>query len=107
MVRSALGSGEVEVLLKEKRVFAPSREFTAQANVNDETLYQKALAGHESFWAECAKALDWFAPWKQVLESTPPYYRWFTEGKLNVSYNCLDRHIKTPLCNKAALIWEG
>jgi acetyl-CoA synthetase len=70
-------------------------------------VYEKAKKDPEGFWAEAARSLDWFKPWDKVLEWNPPIAKWFTGGKLNVSYNCLDRHVKTWRRNKAALIWEG
>lgn len=99
--------GSVDVLLKEDRKFPPPASFVAQANVRDSGLREKADADREGFWAQCAQTLDWFKPWDQVLKWTPPYCQWFLGGKLNVSYNCLDRHIKTATRNKAAITWEG
>lgn len=98
---------QVDSLLDETRIFAPSKEFKAQANVQSDELFQKANHNLEEFWADCAKQLDWFKPWDKVLEWTPPFAKWFVGGKLNASYNCLDRHLKTAVKNKAALIWEG
>jgi len=97
----------LEALLKEDRKFAPSDEFRAQAVVRDEGIYARAAADPEGFWAECARELDWFEPWEKVLDWDPPHARWFVGGKLNASYNCLDRHLKGPRRNKAALVWEG
>jgi len=94
-------------LLEEKRVFPPSASFTAQAHIKDESIYQKAKQDREAFWAEQARRLHWFKEWEKVLEWDPPFARWFVGGKLNASYNCLDRHIVTPYRNKAAIIWEG
>ncbi len=99
--------GSVDVLLKEEREFFPSPTFVAQANVQDKAIYEKAAENREAFWAGCAKAIEWYCPWHQVMNWTPPHCKWFVGGKLNVSYNCLDRHIKTAARNKAALIWEG
>ena len=70
-------------------------------------MYERAKKDPEGFWAEAARSLDWFKPWDKVLEWNPPIAKWFIGGKLNVSYNCLDRHMKTWRRNKAALIWEG
>ncbi|MGQ9478181.1 MAG: acetate--CoA ligase [Candidatus Bipolaricaulia bacterium] len=98
---------EIEALLVEERVFDPPLEFVQQANVKDPEVYEEARRDPEGFWASFARELEWFKPWKKVLEWNPPYAKWFVGGKINVSYNCLDRHIKGPRKNKAALIWEG
>jgi len=87
--------------------FAPSDEFRANAAVDGEELYRKAGEDREAFWAEQARQLDWFSEWNQVLKWDPPDAQWFVGGKLNASYNCLDRHISTSTRNKAAIIWEG
>lgn len=97
----------LEALLKEERRFPPSQEFRMQANVQDPGIYERASADPEAFWAEWAGELDWFEPWQQVLEWTPPHARWFVGGKLNAAYNCLDRHLASARRNKAALVWEG
>ncbi len=94
-------------LLHEEREFAPSPDFAAQAIVKDESLWKQAKADTEKFWADQAAELEWFEPWKTVMNWTPPTVKWFEGGKLNLSYNCLDRHLKTSRRNKAALIWEG
>jgi acetyl-CoA synthetase len=97
----------LEALLNETRRFAPSSEFKSTANAADPTIYERATADPESFWAEWARQLDWFEPWTAVLDWQPPQARWFVGGKLNAAYNCLDRHITSGRRNKAALIWEG
>ena len=97
----------VAALLEENRIFAPPKSFREKANVSDPSIYEKARNNPEAFWAEWADKLDWFKKWDKVLEWNPPFAKWFIGGKLNASYNCLDRHIKTPLKDKAALIWEG
>jgi acetyl-CoA synthetase len=96
-----------ESTLEEKRVFPPDAKFTENAHVNDRTLFQEAEADPIKFWEKCAQELDWFKPWDQVLTGEFPDCKWFEGGKINVSYNCLDRHLKTSAKNKAALIWEG
>jgi len=98
---------DIEALLTEERVFDPPEGFTSQATVNDPEVYEEARRDPEGFWAKFAQELDWFEPWERVLEWKPPYAKWFVNGKLNVSYNCLDRHVKTARKNKAAIIWEG
>jgi acetyl-CoA synthetase len=70
-------------------------------------LLREAAADPEAFWAAQAKDLDWSEPWTEVLDWQPPHAKWFVGGKLNASVNCVDRHIKGPRRNKAALIWEG
>jgi len=98
---------DIDVLLQEHRKFPPDPAFTAQAVVSSEAAYDEAARDHEAFWAEQAKALEWIEPWSRVLEWEPPFAKWFVGGKLNVSANCLDRHVQGARRNKAALIWEG
>ncbi len=101
-------SGEsLDALLEERRIFPPSEEFPRQANAADAAIYDRAEKDPEGFWAEQAKRLDWFAPWQQVLEWKAPWVKWFVGGKLNVAYNCVDRHARSARRNKAALVWEG
>ena len=100
-------SNEIDALLTENRKFPPPPEFTAAAHVANDALRKRADADPESFWAEQAGELEWFRKWDQVLEWKPPHAKWFTGGKLNVSVNCVDRHIDTWRRNKAALVWEG
>ncbi|MBM3801656.1 MAG: acetate--CoA ligase [Acidimicrobiia bacterium] len=97
----------IEALLAEERLFEPTAALREQANMKDAGVYAKAQQDREGFWAEAARSLDWFKPWEKVLEWNPPTAQWFIGGKINVSYNCLDRHVKTWRRNKAALIWEG
>lgn len=78
--------------------------FEAQANLKDRTLYEKAEENQLSFWAECAREIDWFKSWDQLFSWSCPYARWFDGGKLNISYNCLDRHLKNS-ADKIAFIW--
>ncbi len=102
---------DITSILKEQRVFEPSREFSTGAHVSSiaeyERLYQSALDDPEGYWASCAREIEWFEPWQKVLEWDYPYAKWFVGAKLNASYNCLDRHLKTWRKNKAAIIWEG
>jgi len=97
----------IEALLREKREFAPPKEFARQAHVRSASIYRKADRDFEKFWAGFARELFWFKPWKKVLDWKPPRAKWFVGGKLNASANCLDRHLEGPRKNKAALIWEG
>ena len=85
----------------------PSASFRAHANVRDEDVYARADRDPEAFWAGFAEELEWFSPWSRVLEWKPPHAKWFVGGTLNVSVNCVDRHVRGPRRNKAALIWEG
>ena len=94
-------------LLREEREFPPPRSFSERARVKDHGIYAQAEKEPEKYWESEAKLLHWFTPWKKVLEWTPPHARWFVGGQLNLSYNCLDRHLEGPRRNKAALIWEA
>ncbi len=100
-------SMEIETLLQEGRRFAPPDSFREKATVGDESVYREAAEDREGFWARMAGELEWTKPWSKVLEWEPPNARWFVDGKLNVSVNCVDRHVRTWRRNKAALIWEG
>jgi len=97
----------IDVLLEEGRVFDPPAAFAAQANVNDPAVYERARRDPEGFWADFARQLHWYRKWERVLDWQPPDARWFVGGQTNVAYNCVDRHVRTGLRNKAALIWEG
>ncbi|MEO8256409.1 MAG: acetate--CoA ligase [Acidobacteriota bacterium] len=96
-----------EALLHENRVIEASGEFKARALVTDPGVYEEAERDPEGFWASFARELEWSTPWSQVLDWQPPHARWFVDGKINASVNCLDRHVRTARRNKAALIWEG
>ncbi len=98
---------QFEALLQEGRMFHPSAAFREQANVADESLYEWAARDREGFWAAMAEDLTWFKKWEKVLEWNPPFAKWFVGGKLNVAYNCLDRHLDSWRRTKAAIIWEG
>jgi acetyl-CoA synthetase len=100
-------TGTIEGLLIESRRYPPPKAFAERANVNDPEIYQRAHDDPESFWASVAENLDWDKKWDKVLEWDPPKVSWFSGGKLNVSYNCVDRHLKSWRKTKAALIWEG
>src|SRR4030095_3226192 len=97
----------IEVLLDERRNFPPPKEFKKSANFKDAGVFNSARKNPQAFWAKAAKALHWFKPWKKVLEWNMPWAKWFIGGKLNASYNCLDRHVLGGRKNKAAIIWEG
>ena len=99
---------EISALLKEDRVFAPAGDFRAGAHIKDTTPYDEAERDPEAFWARLASELDWSRKWTRVLDwSNPPHAKWFIGGQINVSVNCVDRHIRGARRNKAALIWEG
>jgi acetyl-CoA synthetase len=100
-------SGAFEALLQEERRYPPPPAFQAQAHVKDPAVYQDAADDLEGFWARQAESLDWFRRWDRVLEWDAPWAKWFQGGLLNVSYNCVDRHLNSPRRNKAAIIWEG
>ena len=98
---------EISALQSEARVFPPPADWKVHALVTDPEVYARAASDPEGFWSSFAVALEWMEPWRQVLEWKPPHARWFVGGKLNVSANCLDRHVRTAHRNKAAIIWEG
>ncbi len=100
-------TAEFSDLLREDRTFPPSEAFRAQAIVRDEAIYEEAARDPEAFWAKFAAELEWSTPWTQVLDWQPPHAKWFVGGQLNASVNCVDRHVRGPRRNKAALIWEG
>jgi acetyl-CoA synthetase len=105
-------SDAIESVLHEDRLFASPPAFSEQAYIRNvreyEQLYSKAASNPEKFWGELAEQeLHWFKKWDRVLDWQPPFAKWFTGGQLNISHNCLDRHITTWRRNKAAIIWEG
>ncbi|SHI38067.1 acetate--CoA ligase [Desulfofundulus thermosubterraneus] len=98
----------LEALLKEERTFPPPAYFVEKALVKDTSPYEEAKKDREAFWARQAENLDWFQKWDKVLDtSNAPFFKWFVNGKLNVSYNCIDRHLNSWRRTKAAIIWEG
>ncbi len=107
-------AGKIEVLLAENRTFSPSKEFSEKAHIKSmgeyEKIYKRSVDDPEGFWAEMAeKNITWFKKWDKVLEWDfhKPEIKWFQGGKLNASYNCLDRHLTSATRNKAAIIWEA
>ena len=86
----------LEALLQEGRLFQPSEEFRRRANASESAIYERADRDLEGFWAEESKRLDWFSPWEKVLEWNTPWVKWFAGAKLNVTYNCVDRHAASP-----------
>jgi hypothetical protein len=101
----------IESILNEHRLFQPPADFAAAAHVKSfgeyEQLYAEAAADPEAFWARQAETLHWFKRWDTVLEWNEPFAEWFVGGKINIAYNCLDRHLTSARRNKAAFIWEG
>ena len=100
-------------MMEEKRVFPPPEELSRKAYIKSlkeyKEIYQRSIDDPEGFWGEMAEQLDWYKKWDKVLveDFKEGKHEWFVGGKLNVCYNCLDRHLKTWRKNKAALIWEG
>lgn len=100
-------SSQIDHLLNETRRFAPSAAFAENA-VADRSLYERAAADREGFWADQARELHWHTPFTRVLDwSNPPFAEWFADGELNVAYNCLDRHVEAGNGDRIALRWEG
>ncbi len=98
---------EIDALLKEERRFPPPPAWRTTANVSDPEVYSRAASDPEAFWAEFARQLEWMRPWDEVSRWKSPHAEWFVGGKLNVSVNCIDRHVRTARRNTAAIIWEG
>ncbi|RDZ46644.1 acetate--CoA ligase [Haloferax sp. Atlit-10N] len=102
------GDTELEARLVEQEEFEPSEEFVAQANVSDPAVYDEFEENWPECWEGAAEMLDWDEEYDEVLDdSNPPFYKWFTGGKLNVSYNCVDRHVENGDKNRVAIKWEG
>ena len=98
----------IEALANEQRIFAPSPQFVANSNAVDRSLYEEAAKDHEGFWARQARELlTWSKPFTQTCEWNLPFAKWFMDGTLNVSYNCLDRHVEAGKGSKVAIHWEG
>lgn len=109
---SQVGSSvNITSTLKEYRVFKPSVKFTKSAHISSfaqyEKMYDESIRSPEKFWAKMAEELVWYKRWNRVLRWKLPFAQWFVGGKINISYNCLDRHLTTWRKNKAAIIWEG
>src|SRR6476646_10355438 len=97
---------QLDVLLDQER-FSPPDGFREQAVVSDDAIYEQA-EDYEAFWAERAEALHWDTKWDQVLDwSNPPFAKWFVGGKLNVAYNCVDRHVEAGNGDRVAYHWRG
>jgi acetyl-CoA synthetase len=107
MPKATQGNEPIEALLQEGRKFPPPKAFTKAARVKSPRIYAEARRNPVRFWERQAKELRWIKPWRKALEWKLPYAKWFVGGKLNVSDNCLDRHVEGPRRNKAAIVWEG
>src|SRR5215471_11695537 len=109
--RATIPSTHIDSILQEQRRFPPSEEFRRAAHIQSaeeyERIYRESIEQPEKFWARIAKELHWFKNWDKVLEWNHPWAKWFVGGEINLSYNCLDRHLLTERKNKTALIWES
>src|SRR5277367_4483645 len=96
---------ELASLLDVER-FEPSQAFKEHALLNDPAIYEEAERDWKGWWERQARELHWFKEWDQVLDdSNPPFYKWFIGGKLNISYNCLDRHVEAGIGDRVAFHW--
>ncbi len=98
---------DLEVLLDSEERFAPPADFVRQAGVSDASVYDEAERDFEAWWEGWARKLDWFEPWQTALEWNPPWAKWFREGRLNASHNCLDRHVAAGRGERVAYHWVG
>jgi len=97
----------IEDYLAELRTFPPPEGFARSALVSDRAMYDRADADPEEFWAEQARSLTWFEPWDKVLDWQLPFAKWFVGGRLNVAFNCLDRHVEAGIGDRVAFYFEG
>ena len=104
-------TANITSILIENRVFKPKPEFSRNAHIKSFTQYKRtyrsSIKNIQKFWAGAARELTWFKKWKRILEWKPPFAKWFIGGQINVSFNCLDRHLTGWRRNKAAILWEG
>ena len=111
MASEIIISPNLDSTLRENRVFPPPEEFAKRAHIKSlaeyEQMYRRSVADPEAFWGEIAKELHWFAPWQKVLDWNVPWAKWFVGGKLNLCYNCVDRHVENGRADKTAILWEG
>ncbi len=115
---SNLGFDDTDTILIEERVFTPRADVVEHANISAymkskgfsdyAAFYKWSLANREEFWDDMARELHWFAPYRTTFEWTDkPFFKWFVDGKCNIVYNCLDRHMQTPTRHKVAFYWES
>ncbi|MGD1063535.1 MAG: acetate--CoA ligase [Terracidiphilus sp.] len=108
---ASVANRDIDSTLRENRVFPPPAEFSARAAIKSleeyDALYKQSIEDPEEFWAGVAGDLHWFKPWDKVLEWNLPWAKWFVGGKMNLSYNCVDRHALGERRNKTTIIWEG
>jgi acetyl-CoA synthetase len=101
----------IQSVLQEQRKFEPPSGFSERAHIKSlaeyERIYKESVEEPDKFWGRVARELYWFRPWDKVLEWNAPWAKWFVGGQINLSYNCIDRHVQTWRKNKAALVWEG
>src|SRR5580700_7608483 len=106
-----LQASSIDSILQEDRKFDPPAEFSRNAHIQSleeyEDLYKESIADPDKFWSRIASELHWFKKWDKVLDWNIPWAKWFVGGQINLSYNCLDRHVLTARKNKAAIIWES
>jgi len=107
-----MSNQNIESVLNERRLFPPPEAFSKQAAIGTQAeydkLYRESIDSPETFWPRMANELHWHKKWDQLLDwSNPPFAKWFVGGKINIAYNCLDRHLTTHRKNKAAIIFEG
>ena len=111
MAEVIANQSNIDSTLQEQRKFEPPAEFSQKAHLKSlaeyEALYKESIEQPEKFWGRAAEDLHWFKKWDKVLEWNVPWAKWYVGGQINLSYNCLDRHVQTARKNKAALIWES
>jgi acetyl-coenzyme A synthetase (EC 6.2.1.1) len=100
--------GDLEARLAAEETFSPPASFVEQANVSDPAIYEEFEQEWPECWRRAADLLDWMSPYDDVLDTTDaPHYRWFADGTLNASANCIDRHVDAGAGDRAAIRWEG
>jgi len=106
-----LQASSIDSILQEQRSFPPPPEFSQHAHIKSleeyERLYKESMDDPEKFWSRIANELHWFKKWDKVLEWNLPWAKWFVGGQINLSYNCLDRHVQTARKDKTAILWES
>jgi acetyl-CoA synthetase len=104
-------SSGIDSVLQEQRSFLPPPEFAAHAHIKSreeyDRIYKLSVEDPDKFWGDVARELHWFKPWKSVVEWNAPWAKWFSGGEINLSYNCLDRHVQAGKGSKTAILWEG